>query len=267
NNTLQRQVSDLTSQSERLLAELEQNTRRRLADEHRVAQLTEQIASSQAQITALGAQLAELRKRIDPDVEQLEEQLRQQLENNYRRRLADATAELLDQPPTVSSVISQLGDLTIEERMALISVQGQYGSFLDSLSVGADRKEKITEALVELNLSQAQARQDLVSQGLEPQELARQMMALMSPEATRDTLAYDLTDEELAAFDAFQDQRQGTFSAGALARGGVYMIRGEGTNGPDLIQQGDDIFIEGLAEPGQARRLIIRDATPSGPDQ
>ena len=44
-----------------------------------------------------------------------------------------------------------------------------------------------------------QTRQDLASQ-----ELAQRMMALTSPEATRDSLAYNLTDDELAAFDAFQ---------------------------------------------------------------
>ena len=267
NSNLKRRANDLSGQVERLLGKLDQNTRQRLADESRIAQLTEQITSSQTQIRALSRQMAEVRERTDPNIEQMEERIRQGMVEEYQQRLADATTELMNQPPTIASVISQLSNLSIEERTALIRVQGQYGSFLDSLDVDADRKERISQALVDLNLSQVQAREDLISQELEPQELASRMMALMSPEATRDTLAYDLTDEELTAFDAFQEQQQSTIMAGAVGSGGVYMIRGEGTSAANIIQQNGDIIFNPNAEPGQAQRLIIQGVTPATPGQ
>jgi len=267
NSTLEQQVSDLSTQAERLLGELGQQTRQRLADENRVTELTEQIAGSQAQIRVLSQQLAEVRERIDPAVEQMEVRLRERLDVEYQQRLADATAELMDHPPNIASIVFQLGNLSTEERVALMSVQSQYGSFLDSLDVNAERKERITQALLELNLSQTQVRRDLTTQGLEPRELARQMMALVSQEAIRDTLAYDLTDEELAAFDTFQEQRQATLVTGAVGSGGVYMIRGEGTSAANIIQQNGDIIINPTAESGQLQRLIIQGATSAQPDQ
>jgi chromosome segregation ATPase len=267
NASLQQQINALNEQAEQLLDELDQNTRRRLADETRAAQLTEEIASSREQIRTLSQQMDQVRQRIDPDFEQLEQRIRQRLESDYQRRLTAATEEIRNQPASVASVISQLGDLSNQERMALIRVQGQYGNFLDTLDADAERKTRITEALVDLNLSQAQVREDLLSQGLEPQELANQMMALMSPEATRDTLSYDLTDEELAAFDAFQEQRQSTFMAGAVGDGGVFMIRREGSDAANLIERDGDIIINTDTDSGQTRRLIIQGATPAGPAQ
>jgi chromosome segregation ATPase len=267
NATLQQQVDALRTQAGQLLEELDQNTRRRLADETRATQLTEEIASSREQIRFLSQQMDQVRERIDPDFERLEQRIRQRLENEYQRRLTAATEAMRNQPTSVASVVSQLGSLSNQERMALIRVQGQYGTFLDTLDVGAERKTRITEALVDLNLGQAQVREDLLSQGLEPQEMANQMMTLMSPEATRDTLAYDLTDEELAAFDAFQEQRQSTFMAGAVGDGGVFMLRRDGTGAANLIQQDGDIIINTDADSGQTRRLIIQGATPAEPAQ
>ena len=267
NAALQQRVDALMSQTERLLQELDQTTRQRLADENRTAQLTEEINSSREQLRTLGQQMTQVREQIDPNLEQLEQSLRQRLEGEYQRRLATATEALRERSPSVASVISQLGNLNNEERMALIQVQGQYGEFLDTLDVNADRKSRITEALVDLNLSQSQVRQDLISQGLEPQDLADQMMALMSPEATRDTLAYDLTDDELAAFDAFQSQRQSTFMAGAVGDGGVFMIRREGTDADNIIERDLDIIFNADSGAGQTHQLIIQGVTPASPDR
>lgn len=267
NAALQQRVDALMSQTERLLQELDQTTRQRLADETRAAQLTEEINSSREQLRTLSQQMTQVREQIDPNLEQLEQSLRQRLEGEYQRRLATATEALREQSPSVASVISQLGNLNNEERMALIQVQGQYGEFLDTLDVNADRKSRVTEALVDLNLSQSQVRQDLIGQGLEPQDLADQMMALMSPEATRDTLAYDLTDDELAAFDAFQSQRQSTFMAGAVGDGGVFMIRREGADADSIIERDLDIIFNADAGSGQTHQLIIQGVTPASPDR
>ncbi len=134
----------------------------------------------------------------------MENRLRDRLESEYQQRLARVTAEVAEPPPTVVSVIAQLAGLSNQERMALFNVQARFGGFLDSLDTDLEHKDRIAKALVDISLSQAQAREVVMSQGLEPQEIARQLRDIMDLGAVMDTWAYDLTDEELAAFDQFQ---------------------------------------------------------------
>ena len=267
NSELEQQVADLSVQAEKLLNELDQNTRQRLENENRTAQLAAEVSTARGVISQLQEQLTGLREQIDPDLQQLEDNLRERLDREYRRQLADATAALENRRPTVASMISQMGSLSNEERMALIGVQGEFGGFLESLDVSEERKETITQALVDLNLSRSATRRDLARQQLEPQEMADQMMALMSPEATREILAYDLTDEELAAFDEFQEQRQNTFFSGPVGERGVFMIRGEGAQAPNIIRQDGTIVIEPGGAPGQTEQFIFRGVNPAVPIQ
>ncbi len=209
----------LNRQVERLLEEIEGNARQRLADQNRIDQLNTELARSQARIEILDQQLVVAREQVDPDSEQMENRLRDRLESEYQQRLARATAEVAEPSPTVVSVIAQLAGLNSQERMALFNVQARFGGFLDSLDTDLEHKDRIAKALVDISLSQAQAREDLMSQGLEPQEIARQLRDIMDPGAVRETLAYDLTDEELAAFDQFQQQQPTTLTAGTVGAG------------------------------------------------
>lgn len=267
NQTLLQQVADLSTQTEKLLDELEQNTRQRLENENRTAQLATEVASSRGVISQLQEQLTGLREQIDPDLQQLEDNLRERLDREYGRRLTEATAALENRQPTVASMISQMSNLTTEERMALIGVQGEFGGFLESLAVSDERKETITQALVDLNLSRSETRRDLARQGLEPREMADRMMELMGPEAAREILAYDLTDDELAAFDAFQEQRQSTFFSGPVGDRSVFMIRGDGTLGTNIIREDGSIVIPPGGQPGQTEQIIIRGVNPAIPVQ
>jgi len=259
------QVADLSSQVERLLAEVEQNTRQRIASESRINQLNRQLSRSESRTDTLNRQLDELSSQVDPDYREMEERILRRLDAEYRERLATATERLNNGPATMTSVITGLARLTNEERVALIGVQGQYGAFLDSLEVDQERKDQITRALVDLNLAQNQARQDLLSQGLEPEEVRRQMVALMDPQVYREALAYDLTDEELALFDQYQPQRQfRAFTAGAIPGGreGLFVLQGDGISVSDVNPQGTDFIINGGSGTQEAQRIIIRTEPP-----
>jgi hypothetical protein len=146
--------------------------------------------------------------------------------------------------------------------MALIGVQAQFGAFLDSLAVSEERRQRISEALLDLTLSRNQARADLRSQGLPPEEMAREFMALMSPDATREVLAYDLTDEELAAFDTFQEQQGSRIVTGTAGGNSVFMLQSQSGAPGTFFQQGDDLVIDAAGDPAQGQRVIIRNFAP-----
>ncbi|MFM1897329.1 MAG: hypothetical protein RLZZ385_2403 [Pseudomonadota bacterium] len=251
---LEEQVAQYRRQAEQLLAQVETDTRARLDTEKQLAELQSRLLTVDTRAQAQAEELAAVRQQIDPDYADLERQLRERIGAELRREQQRAAV------PTTAGLINELSALPQDERMALMAVQGQYGDFLNSLNADARRKEQIAQALVSLTMEQNQARTDLVNQpDIDPREMRQQIMAISSPEAVREALAFALTEEEMALFETFQQNQPNVFfSTSVGAPGGVRLRQGgRDRQGPDG-QTGISSFE--FVAPGQ--RLIIREAVP-----
>lgn len=235
NAVQQQQLADYSDQVEELLAHIEENTAQRVDYENRIEQLNNELLVSGNRIKSLDNELVETREKIDPDLAQIEQQIRERVSNEYRRQYQR------DEIPTAASLVEQLSMMSDEERMAIMSVQSQYGRFLDALNTSPERKATITEALVEINQEQTRARQELMSQGLPPRQARNQLRNLMGPQATRESLTYVLDEQELALFDETQPQSQ--IFARAAGANGVFEYRTLTTDQAQAIPLGADVII------------------------
>jgi hypothetical protein len=93
-----------------------------------------------------------------------------------------------------------------------MSMQGRYGEFLSALDVSEGRKEVIVDALINMMTDQDQQRRELIAQNAGNQqgrrELRREMLAISSPDAQVEALSYVLDDNEMAAFESFQEEQR-----------------------------------------------------------
>lgn len=236
NQQLEQQLQDNKERLAQMLQQVEENTLRRLDDEKQIDALRNELLLANSRSTTLGEQLEAVRQQVDPDFAAMEEQIRSRVTREVQRQLQSDQ----DQPSS-ASLISQLSALSMEERVALMAVQAQYGGFLDSLNVDRQRKEVIAEALMNLTREQNQARIDLASQQLPPQEIRRQMAAINNPAAVQESLAYALTEAEIAQLLAWQQANPTNVAFGATgaAGGPVFMMRAERGGRGTAIQRGD----------------------------
>lgn len=255
-----RQLDALARQHEQLLAELATSTQQRLGAEQQLAEATARLRQMQGTAASQASNAGLQQDAGDQDPAAMEEIVRQRVRSELARQQQLARQSNSTQATTAAALISQLSGLDDDERMAVMSVQGQYGQFLDNLQSEPERKERIAQILVDIAVGQNQARRDLMSQDLDPVDLRSQMLAIMSPQAVRDALAYELDDGELAQFDTYQQQAGQVFNASVGERG-MIMIQRNSTGGPApaTIREVDgDVIIEADpgAQPGQ--RIIIQ---------
>lgn len=236
---LSQQVSDYGDQISQLLSDIESNSIRNIQTDKQLQALQSDLRNSELRIAALSGQLDLAQQKVDPDYEQVETRLREQLSRELQASDLSSTADPI---VTVLQQLSELDPMVMGEIMAL---NAEYGDFLKSLNVSEERKEIIINALHNMIATRNQAMSEIVMEMQNNpddgnrRDLRQQMQALHDPQAQREALSYELTDSELDALTQFQEQRQGaTFSmstgAGvsvspAFIGGGV--IRGQGQSG------------------------------------
>ncbi len=250
NQTHEQQLADYANQVEQLLVRIEENTRQRVEFEQQIDQLNKDLLLSDNHIQVLDTELEETLEKVNPDYEQIEREIRNRVSVEYQRQ------SQIDEIPTATSLINQLSLMNAEDRAAILSVQGQYGNFLDSLNVGPDRMEIITQALIDVTLGQSQARQDLVNQELPPREMRTQLRSILSPQAARDELAFVLDEQELALLEDSQ-QSQNRFFTRAIGESGVFRIRGSSLNGGQPGFGAAEIIISTDAANPEVRNFVI----------
>lgn len=250
NQTHEQQLADYANQVEQLLVRIEENTRQRVEFEQQIDQLNKDLLLSDNHIQVLDTELEETLEKVNPDYEQIEREIRNRVSVEYQRQ------SQIDEIPTATSLINQLSLMNAEDRAAILSVQGQYGNFLDSLNVGPDRMEIITQALIDVTLGQSQARQDLVNQELPPREMRTQLRSILSPQAARDELAFVLDEQELALLEDSQ-QSQNRFFTRAIGESGVFRIRGSSLNGGQPGFGSAEIIISTDAANPELRNFVI----------
>lgn len=211
---LQQQLVDYERQVTQLLSQVESNSRRRLDSEKQIQDLKSQLTTSNSQLTALSNQLQTSQQQLNPDYQQLEDEIRQQLSSQMQQQSATSDANS-DANPRVN-LLKQLTALEPMELSELMSLQGQFGGFLQSLNVSDERMEVIVGALSNLIADQNQARMELALEmqslppNVDPRDVRFQMRSIMDPASQLEILAYDLTESELDALAEFQRGQQNT---------------------------------------------------------
>lgn len=201
-------LANYEKQVEQLLSQVETNSLRRLDYEKQIQQLQSQLTTTNSQLTALSNQLQQSQTQVSPDYQQLEADIRQRLNREIQQQSERANTN------TRANLVKQLTALDPVELGELMSLQGQFGGFLQSLNVGDERMEVIVAALSNLITEQNQARRELAIEMRSQQQDSsrREMRALMrdvnTPEAQREALSYALTDIELDALAQYQSEQQ-----------------------------------------------------------
>ncbi len=198
----QQQLADYEQHVKQLLSQVETNALQRLTNEKQVDELESELTMLTSQLTSVLNQLQIAQSQADPDY--------QELETEIRRRITNEFQALADISPSKSrlNLVKQLTSLNAVELGEIMSIQGQFGGFLESLQVGDERMEIIVDALGNLIADQNQARMSLMmevtSQDVNRREMRSQMRAISSPEAQLETLSFVLTDNEMSVLEEFQ---------------------------------------------------------------
>jgi len=231
------QLSSYERQVQQLLTQIEQSSRRSLGHETQIRQLRSELLSTNSQLTSMSAQLQATQARVNPDYQLLENEIRQQVIAEFQQQSTNSNSRL--------NLIRQLSALDPIELGELMSIQGQFGGFLQSLDIGDARMEVIVGALSNMISDQNQARMDIMlqmrsqAQDANPREMRtqirNQMTAINSPEAQREALSYVLTDEELGLLEDFQSDQQG------LRSGQPFYVGPLSTSQPSSLPAGDGV--------------------------
>lgn len=249
---LTQQLDDYNRQNTSLLAQIENNSLQNIESARTLRSLQSELSARDNRLAALDRELESLQEQVDPDYQQIEARIRQQLSREM---------QMNDRPSSIDpsvSILRQLSQLDPMEMAEIISLNGQYGAFIQGLNVDEDREEVIINALRRLIADQNQVRSNLIQElqtnpgAASREELRQQMLALSSPETQREALSYELTESELDAFDEFQRQRQNSFAT--FIGGGAGLIS---TDGPAIFSS--EVFQVGS---GQSRSVRVFATNP-----
>jgi len=251
NKLQQQQLADYDKQVQQLLTQVENNSLKRLEYEKEIQQLSSQLITTNSQLTALSNQLQASQQQINPDYQEIEAQIRQKVRNELQQE-----TESRDSNSRIE-LIKQLSSLEPTELGELMSIQAQFGGFLQSLNVSDERMEVIVGALSDMVADQNQARMELAmsvrtqrgGSGASRREMGAQLRALSSPEAQLEALSFDLTEAELNALSAFQSEQQNSTRA-FMANPAIGTLRSEmifdASDAPNFIFQDGGVIVESI---------------------
>ena len=198
------QIASYESFVSDLQAELDSTAQERVEYESRLAEMGRELVSAQEAIRGLNDELELAREQINPDVYLMEQEIRE--------RVIREVVQEAERTPSRYEISEQLSRLDPEEMRQVMSMQGRYGEFLSALDVSEGRKEVIVDALINMMTDQDQQRRELIAQNAGNQqgrrELRREMFAISSPDAQVEALSYVLDDNEMAAFESFQEEQR-----------------------------------------------------------
>ena len=201
----QQQIEDYERQVNRLMSQVEDNSRLRLSFENRLGELESELTTLSSQLISTARELELAQKQVNPEYLQLEREIRQRITSELQTQSEERN------PASRLSLLTALSAMEATELAQLLSLQGQFGGFLQNLDVSDERKEIIMTALSNLIADQNQTRMDLMlemrTQQLGRGEMRREMQTLNSPEAQLEALSFDLTEDELTALAEFQNTR------------------------------------------------------------
>lgn len=244
---LQEQLGSYEEYVSQLQSELESFGEQQVRYETELNTLRRELASSETRINALEDELGEARSQIDPDVQQLEQQIRERVIVEMQQSSQDSLSRV--------DLVKELNNLQPEELGEMMTLQSMYGGFLNELDVDDQRMEVLIDGFSNIIAEQNQARMDAIEElrsnpeQRNPAAVRERMLAIDSPQARLDALSYLLTDEEM---EIYQEYREQQLQSGTLQTQ-TFAIR----QGSRLADRAE--FIDGTSE------IIIQDGQGDAP--
>ncbi len=217
NSSQQEQLADYRQHVDQLLSQIEDATVDRLSLQQQLQQLENNIVTQNSRFSSVSQQLNDARKQISPDYQQIESDLRQRLTREISQELQAANESPLS--PRLN-LLKQFNELAADEFRQLMSLQAQFGGYLQSLDISDERMEVVVDALSNMIEEQNQITMDFVSQmqtgnpgqapgdDFNPLAMRRQIMEINSTDSQIETLSYSLNQQELDAFSEYRAAQQ-----------------------------------------------------------
>ncbi|HBW83054.1 MAG TPA: hypothetical protein DEF79_03325 [Gammaproteobacteria bacterium] len=202
--------NDQLSRYQTLLAnmrtELDEFAEQRIAYESEIASLNKELRANREVAELLKKDIALAQEQISPDPYRSDQQIRAKGLHEIARQ------QRTNDIPTRAGLLNQLTSLEQEEVSEILSLQSNYGRFLQALDVSEERMEVIVDSLLSQIAANNRARRDIIEENVGNPEssrsIRRELFALDSPAAQREAVSYLLYESELEVFDSFQEERQ-----------------------------------------------------------
>jgi len=255
---LEQQLADYDNQVAQLLTQIETRSLEAIAADRRLRTLENEVDGRDNQIAALSRQLETAQQRIDPDLERIEQQMRQQIR---REMQTSSSASSLD-PRT--SLIRQLAEFDPQEMGELMSLHSQYGPFIDGLDISEERMGVVINALSNMIEQQNELRRQIGREmrgnpeAINRSEFRERMQAINDPAAQIEALSYALSESELDAFREFQEQRRSNYNPFFVTETGTTATISTGSTSSYNFFSTDVIE----ASPGPSRAIQLQRAEP-----
>ena len=199
-------LDDYKDHVQRLLSQVEANTKNSILKETELTRLQAEIDRLNNIFEAPSDRLAYIEKQNVPDYQEIERALRQRIVNEYEHGKENQNTD------SKLDLINEISSLEPSALNELMSLQNQFGPFIQALNVDEERMEEIVGVLTNYVVQQNQARQLVLLQAQSEQigrrEIGNQMRAIMGLEVMYEELAYDLSQNEISVLKQTHDDRE-----------------------------------------------------------
>lgn len=199
-------LDDYKDHVQRLLSQVEENTKNSILKETELTRLQAEIDRLNNIFEAPSDRLAYIEKQNVPDYQEIERALRQRIINEYEHGKENQNTD------SKLDLINEISSLEPSALNELMSLQNQFGPFIQALNVDEERMEEIVGVLTNYVVQQNQARQLVLLQAQSEQigrrEIGDQMRAIMGLEVMYEELAYDLSQNEISVLKQTHDDRE-----------------------------------------------------------
>ena len=199
-------LDDYKDHVQRLLSKVEENTKNSMLKETELTRLQAEIDRLNNIFEAPSDRLAYIEKQNVPDYQEIERALRQRIINEYEHGKENQNTD------SKLDLINEISSLEPSALNELMSLQNQFGPFIQALNVDEERMEEIVGVLTNYVVQQNQARQLVLLQAQSEQigrrEIGDQMRAIMGLEVMYEELAYDLSQNEISVLKQTHDDRE-----------------------------------------------------------
>ena len=181
---------------QRLLFQVKSDSEGKVALEKELAMLRDEISRLNTELAAKPQLNAAIEETPLSDYQETEEEIRKRIIYEYE---LDKTNRNSDRRLDLIKEISSLEPSSVSE---IMSLQRQFGRFIQALNVNEERMEEIVGVLTNYVAGQSQARQTILEQArsdqIDRREIGNLMRVVMNRELMYEELSYYLNQDEIS---------------------------------------------------------------------
>ena len=183
------------TQIQRLLSQLKSASEKEIAQEEELAMLRDEIARLNIELAANFQPTSITEESPLPDYQETKEEVRQRIIYEYELNKANKNFD------SRLDLIQEISSLEPSSMSEIMSLQRQFGPFIQALKVDDERMEEIVGVLTNYVAGQSQARQMILQQArsdqIDRREIGNLMRAVMDRELMYEELSYHLHQDEI----------------------------------------------------------------------